>query len=91
MKACPFCAEQIEDAARKCKHCGEYLDPSLRSVPVAETQVRKKKAAAHLNKLSWAFALFAFLAFGLGAKGVGQVLLGIAFVLAVGVHLKKAA
>jgi predicted amidophosphoribosyltransferase len=30
MKACPFCAENIEDAARKCKHCGEYLDPARR-------------------------------------------------------------
>jgi hypothetical protein len=43
-----------------------------------------------LNRLSWAVAAFGGLAIVLGAKLLGQILLGIAIAIAIGVHMTRA-
>jgi len=35
-KACPFCAEQIQEAAIKCKHCGEFLTKEVKETKSSE-------------------------------------------------------
>ena len=44
MKKCPFCAEEIQDEAIKCKHCGEFLTGSKTTTHVASEQNYKQKS-----------------------------------------------
>ena len=36
-KSCPYCDEEIVALARKCRHCGEFLDERLAAARAAES------------------------------------------------------
>lgn len=38
MIECPYCAEQINAKSKKCRHCGEILDPQMRELELLKSQ-----------------------------------------------------
>ena len=72
-KLCPFCAEEIAEAAKKCRHCGEIVDVTL---------LRSHRSVSHIaRKDSGVAALLSFLWPGAGHLYADQVGAGVALIL----------
>lgn len=66
-KRCPYCREEIQADALKCKHCGEYLT----SVPQQpENKCNDKKLPPPNNYLVWAILVTIFCCIPFGVVSI---------------------
>lgn len=72
-----FCGEGILEVAKKCKHCGEILDPALRP-SVAQSQPvpmpSKKPASSAATKLNGVIGCAGLFTLFICCGGIGQML-----------------
>jgi hypothetical protein len=52
VKTCPYCTAEIPDEARKCKHCGEWVEPSAAAPSDAPLRVNVTSGARRWSEMT---------------------------------------